>query len=293
MSCFGGCSFDGRLKVSPVELGWAVCYRFAVTNALEAKLQRLREILRAHAPLVIAYSGGVDSAYLLAEAHRTLGAQVLGAIADSPSLPRQALADALALAERLGARVEVLQTDELDNPSYASNPVNRCYFCKAELFAKLDRLALHRNFKAIAYGENADDMLQVRPGRRAASEFSIVAPLREAALTKEEIRTLSRGLGLPTADAPAQPCLSSRIPHGTPVTIEALRMVEAGEEFVRGLGFRVFRVRHLADGPRAKVQIAPEEMERLPRTEGQLRQGLIAAGYAGVEIDPAGYRAAN
>lgn len=255
------------------------------------KLTRLRAQLRAHAPLVIAYSGGVDSAYLLAEAHATLGAQVLGVIADSPSLPRQALADALALAEKIGAATEVVRTDELSNPDYATNPPNRCYFCKAELFTKLDALAAARGFRAIAYGENADDMTQVRPGRQAAAEFSILGPLRDAGLTKAEIRELSRTLGLPTADAPAQPCLSSRIPHGTPVTVEALAMIERSEAHVRSLGFRVFRVRHLADGaPRARVQIAPEEMPRLPQLREILEAGLRAAGYAAVEIDPAGYR---
>ena len=262
---------------------------------ISAKLHALRTQLRAHAPLLIAYSGGVDSAYLLAEAHAVLGAQVLGVIADSPSLPRQALADALELAEKIGAQVEVVRTDELANPDYANNPPNRCYFCKAELFTKLDALAPARGFRAIAYGENADDMQQVRPGRKAAEEFSIIAPLRDAGLAKAEIRELSRALGLPTADAPAQPCLSSRIPHGTPVTIGALAMVERGEAHVRSLGFRIFRVRHIAGdsgAPRARVQIAPDEMPRLAQFAHELETGLLAAGYTAVEIDPAGYRAA-
>ncbi len=259
------------------------------------KVAQLRTQIRAHAPLVIAYSGGVDSAYLLAEAHACLGAEVLGVIADSPSLPRQALADALALAAQIGAPVEVVRTDELANPDYANNPPNRCYFCKAELFTKLDALAAGRGFRAIAYGENADDMKQVRPGRRAATEFAILGPLRDAGLTKAEIRELSRELHLPTADAPAQPCLSSRIPHGTPVTTEALGMIERGEALVRSLGFRIFRVRHIAAGsaaPHARVQIAPGEMPRLPQVARELEAGLLAAGYAAVEIDPAGYRTA-
>jgi uncharacterized protein len=263
---------------------------------MNEKLASLRDQLRAYAPLVIAYSGGVDSAYLLAEAQRTLGDAALGVIADSPSLPRQALADALALAEQIGARVEVVQTGEVDDPEYAANPMNRCYFCKAELFTRLDALARERGFRAIAYGENADDMKQVRPGRQAAAEFSILGPLRDAGLTKAEIRELSRELHLPTADAPAQPCLSSRIPHGTPVTVEALAMVERGEAHVRSLGFRVFRVRHLADGAqsvRARVQIAPDEMPRLPEVTEALEAGLRAAGYASVEIDPAGYRSGS
>jgi uncharacterized protein len=259
---------------------------------LAAKLKRLHSILASHAPLVIAYSGGVDSAYLLAAANGLLGDRMLGVIADSPSLPRQALEDALTLAAEIGAPVEIVATEELQDKRYASNPVNRCYFCKAELFTKLDSLARARGYAAIAYGENADDMLQVRPGRLAAEQFHVVAPLRDAALTKAEIRELSRDLGLPTADAPAQPCLSSRIPHGTPVTAAALAMVERGEALVRSLGFKVFRVRHLALGheTRARLQVAPEEMDRIPPVTEALLSGLRAAGYDAVEIDPAGYR---
>jgi len=264
---------------------------------MNEKVENLRRLLADHAPLLIAYSGGVDSAYLLAEAHGVLGDRMLGVIADSPSLPRQALADALALAERIGVPVEVVRTNELENPAYANNPVNRCYFCKAELFGRLESLAVERHFRAVAYGENADDMRQVRPGRQAAAEFSVVAPLRDAGLTKAEIRERSRELGLPTADAPAQPCLSSRIPHGTPVTVHALAMVEQGEAWVRSLGFRVFRVRHnvAADAgpPKARVQIAPEEMPTLdPVLADRLSAGLRAVGYGEVEIDPAGYRSA-
>lgn len=256
------------------------------------KLALLQSQLRAHAPLVIAYSGGVDSAFLLAEAGRTLGPEVLGVIADSPSLPRAALAAALALAEQIGVRVEVVRTQELSNPDYASNPPNRCYFCKAELFTQLDALARARGFRAIAYGENADDVAQERPGRRAAEEFAVLAPLRAAGLTKAEIRALSRELGLPTAEAPAQPCLSSRIPWGTPVTLDALGMVERAEEHLRGLGFRVFRVRHIVEREmvRARVQIAPEEMGRLENVMREIDRGVRAAGYSSVEIDPAGYR---
>lgn len=255
------------------------------------KLERLHAILEAHAPLMIAYSGGVDSAYLLAEARRVLGERVLGVIADSPSLPRQALADALELARQIGAPVEVVATDEMSDPNYASNPLNRCFFCKSELFLKLDQLARERGFAAIAYGENADDVHQVRPGRDAAAKFAVIAPLKEAGMTKEEIRVHSRELGLPTADAPAQPCLSSRIPHGTPVTLEALGMIERAEGFVRSLGFRVFRVRHLAEeGPRARVLIAPEEMGKLDGCREALLNGVAAAGYRSVEIDPVGYR---
>jgi uncharacterized protein len=266
-------------------------------KSLNEKLEALRSQLRAHSPLLVAYSGGVDSAYLLAEARSVLGREgVLGVIADSASLPRKALAAALDLAGEIDARVEVVQTAELANPAYASNPVNRCYFCKAELFSQLENIARVRLFSGLAYGENADDVRQVRPGRRAAQEYAVIAPLMEAGLAKAEIRELSRSLGLPTADAPAQPCLSSRIPHGTPVTVSALAMVEAGEEWVRSLGFSVFRVRHLeqinSEGARAKVQLAPAEMLRLQDFKRDIESGLQAVGYAEVEFDPEGYRSA-
>lgn len=262
-------------------------------NPVDAKRERLREILRANAPLIIAYSGGVDSAFLLGEARRELGDRVLGVIADSPSLPRQALAEAVALARAIGAPIEVVKTLELDNPDYAANPPNRCYFCKAELFHALDKLAHDRGYPAIAYGENADDMKQERPGRKASEEFHVIAPLRDAGLTKAEIRQLSREIGLPTADAPAQPCLSSRIPWGTPVTLDALSLVERGEEHLRSLGFRVFRVRHVVrvgEAPRALVQIAPDELSRTAELRGEIERGIREAGYAAVEIDPLGYR---
>ena len=260
---------------------------------MNAKLSRLRAQLRAHAPLVIAYSGGVDSAFLLAEARRELGDRMLGVIADSPSLPRQSLAEAVALARAIGAPIEVVKTQELENPDYAANPPNRCYFCKAELFQTLDALARSRGYPAIAYGENADDMQHERPGRVAAAEFHVLAPLRDAGLTKAEIRRLSRDIGLPTADAPAQPCLSSRIPWGTPVTTDALAMVERAEEHIRALGFRVFRVRHVvkhATPPSALVQIAPGELLLAAPVIEEIERGVLGAGYVSVEIDPGGYR---
>ena len=262
-------------------------------SSAEAKRHRLHELFRQHSPLVIAYSGGVDSAFLLAEARRELGDRVLGVIADSPSLPRQALAEAVALAHAIGVPVEVVKTQELENPDYAANPPNRCYFCKAELFQTLDALARSRGYPAIAYGENADDMQHERPGRAAAAEFHVLAPLRDAGLTKADIRRLSRELGLPTADAPAQPCLSSRIPWGTPVTVDALAMVERAEEHLRHLGFRVFRVRHIVKHdapPAALVQIAPGELALAAHMQTEIERGVREAGYASVEMDPGGYR---
>lgn len=260
---------------------------------LAAKEALLERILSRHAPLLIAYSGGVDSTLLLAVAHRILGDQVTGIIADSPSLPRASLNEAVRLAKELGIHLELVATTELEDPRYAENPINRCYFCKAELFSRMDQVARERHFAAIAYGENADDPAHLRPGSQAAAEFSVIAPLKEAGLTKADVRALSRKLGLPTADAPAQPCLSSRIPHGTRVTSEALDYVERGEAIVRQFGFKVFRVRYLPpegmDGlprPGAKIQISTEEMPKLETTLNTLIAALSASGFSQVEIDP-------
>lgn len=258
--------------------------------SLEEKTTHVREILRAPGPLLIAYSGGVDSTCLLALAHRELGPAALGVIADSPSLPRAALAEALRVAEKIGARVETVQTCEFENEDYLKNPPDRCYFCKAELFARLEALAIARSFARIAYGENADDPAALRPGSRAAAEFQVLAPLRQAGLTKADVREISRQLGLPTHDAPAQPCLSSRIPHGTRVTREALSLVEKGEAALRHLGYRIFRVRYLEEEkPAARIQIAPDEMRHLTDAT-LLEEALLTAGFARIEIDPAGYR---
>lgn len=256
---------------------------------LAAKEVLLEGILSRHAPLLIAYSGGVDSTLLLAIAHRTLGNQATGIIADSPSLPRASLNEAVRVAKEMGAQLELVATTELEDPRYAENPMNRCYFCKAELFTRMDQVARERGFASIAYGENADDLAHLRPGSQAAAEFSVIAPLKEAGLTKADVRALSRKLGLPTADAPAQPCLSSRIPHGTRVTSEALDYVERGEAIVRQFGFKVFRVRYVPlegiDRPGAKVQVSPEEMPRLESTRSTLIAALSASGFSRVEID--------
>jgi pyridinium-3,5-biscarboxylic acid mononucleotide sulfurtransferase len=263
-------------------------------NKAEEKLRELRELLKGVGPLLVAYSGGVDSTFLLSEATGILGHRALGILADSPSLPRSALTAALAAAKAFRANVEVISTAELDNPRYARNPVNRCYFCKLELFTRMRGIALERGFRTLAYGENADDALQLRPGADAALEFRVLAPLRMTGLTKAEIRLLSREQGLPTADTPAQPCLSSRIPYGTFVTGDALRMIEEAEEYVRSCGFKIFRVRYLARGgetPIAKLQVDPVEMEKLCGVETQIGEALRAIGFRDLVVDPDGYRA--
>ena len=262
----------------------------SLKDDLSRKEDLLREIFSKHAPLLIAYSGGVDSTLLLALAHKTVGHQVTGIIADSPSLPRASLAEAIRVAAMIGVAVEVVATTELEDPRYAENPMNRCYYCKAELFTRMDEVAKERGFAAIAYGENADDPAHLRPGSLAASEFSVIAPLKEAGLTKSEVRELSRRLGLPTADAPAQPCLSSRIPHGTQVTRETLNSVERAEEIVRSMGFKVFRVRYLPpEGtarPGAKVQVSSDETPLLETRKQNLLALLTRDGFERVEFDP-------
>src|SRR6202163_1705183 len=219
-------------------------------------LARLAEI----PSLIVALSGGADSAYLAWAAHKALGGQALSVTALSPSYSAHDRAIVEEFVNKLGVRHEFIETHEMDNPAYRANAADRCYFCKDELFSALDELAHERGFAAVAYGVNADDTLDFRPGHRAATEHQVLAPLLEARLTKAEIRLLSRRAGLPTWDRPASACLASRLPYGTEVTSERLGLVERGEAALRALGFRQFRVR-LHD-KLARIEIAPEEMDR-------------------------------
>jgi uncharacterized protein len=209
-----------------------------------SKLDQLRELLRSYGSCLVAYSGGVDSVFLARVARDVLGDKSLAVIADSASLPRRELEEALEIASRFQIPVRVVRTEEFQNPNYTANPVNRCYFCKHELFTELEPIARDEKFAVIAYGENASDVGDFRPGAQAAKEFQVRAPLKEVGMTKAEIREYSAQLGLPTADKPQMACLSSRIPYGEVVTPEKLRMIEAAEYVLRDLGFHDVRVRH-------------------------------------------------
>ena len=282
------------------------------------RYERLRGLLRSYGSCLVAYSGGVDSVFLAYVAHEVLGDKALAAIADSPSLPRREFEEALALARQFQFPVRVIRTREFENPSYLANPDNRCYFCKHELFTELAPLAKAEGFAVIAYGENASDIGDFRPGAQAAAQFQVRAPLKEAGLTKADIRALSAELGLPTADKPQMACLSSRVPYGEAVTPEKLKMIEQAENVLRDLGFYDVRVRHhelrkaalpttLDSSPRkseatagqpsailhlARIEVGPAEMRKFLEngTSTKVAEALKKIGYAHVTLDLQGYR---
>ncbi len=261
-----------------------------MSEAPHAKELRLHRLLSEVPSAIVAFSGGVDSAYLAWSATRVLGPRALCITADSASYPDHHRRLALDLARTFRFNHEVIRTHELDRPEYRANPVNRCYYCKQELYTHLAAIARERGVAVIVDGNNADDRGDYRPGRQAAREFGVRSPLDEADLTKSEIRELSRRAGLPTWDEPASACLSSRIPFESEVTDEKLRQIERAEAVVRDLGFRVCRVRH--HDTVARIEISREELPRAlePGVADRIVAGLKALGYRYVTLDLQGYR---
>jgi uncharacterized protein len=259
-----------------------------VTDSLTSKLQRLREQISELQSVVVAFSGGVDSSLMLKVASDCLHEDSHGVLAVSPSLPQSEKEEAIALAQTIGARLELIETLEVQDASYAANAPNRCFFCKDHVYAALRRYADTRCIPHILDGMNADDTLDIRPGRAAAVKHGVQSPLHDLSFTKEEVREAAKALGLPTWDKPAAACLSSRIPYGTPVTTDLLRRIEAAEAYVRSLGFRELRVRHHGDV--ARLEVLPTEFAAALSNQEELVGGLKALGWLYVTLDLEGLR---
>ena len=263
------------------------------STALHAKSLTLQENLRRLGRVLVAYSGGVDSAFLASAAHRELGANMLAVLADSPSLARSQMHDAVAFAQEQGIPLTIVQTEEMASPEYLKNDASRCFHCKEELFTVMEEFRAQNGFDVIAYGVNRDDQGDYRPGQEAARRHGVSAPLLEAGMTKQDIRELARLAGLRIWDKPASACLSSRIEYGRPVTAEALQAVEQGEEALRQLGFRQVRVRH--HGDIVRIEIARDELPRALRPEMAVEFTRIfkALGFAYVTLDLEGFRSGS
>jgi uncharacterized protein len=265
-----------------------------IDGDLDRKLRRLREILREYRKVVIAYSGGVDSVFLLKVAVDCLGVdQVLACIGVSESLARSEYESALNIAKEIGATVEIVHPQEMANPQYQANPANRCYYCKMELYGLLSELARQRGYDVVLCGTNADDLTDFRPGLQAAKKYNVISPLEAGGLTKEDIRVLSQAMHLPTWDKPAQPCLASRMAYGMEITPERLRQVERGEEFLRQMGLRELRVRH--HGNLVRIEVPCDQIMKL--VENGTREKIVAffrdLGFTYVSLDLQGFRSGS
>jgi len=258
------------------------------SRSLVEKDSMLRLLIRGYESLIVAYSGGVDSTFLASVAYEVLGARSLAVTSRSPSVAPEELDAAVELAAARGWRHMVVDTDEMSDPRYVVNDGRRCFFCKTELYSHLDRVAVAEGITKVANGANVDDLGDYRPGMEAALNFEVVSPLVEAGLAKQDIRDLSKEMGLPTWDKPAQPCLSSRIPYGTSVSIEALTRIGRSEKGLRELGFPVVRVRHYGDT--ARVEIPLEDFERFESVRSTAEQLVLTSGYEVMELDPKGFR---
>ena len=264
------------------------------TRTIEQKQKELEEILSSLGRVLIGYSGGVDSAVLAVAAHRVLGDNAIAVTADSESYASGELESARQLMRDFGIRHEVVRTHELENPDYSRNPINRCYFCKQELFTHMNQMATEQKANAILYGQNTDDVGDFRPGAQAAKDYGVRAPLQEAGLNKQDVRALAKQWGLPVWNRPAMACLSSRFPYGTPVTAQGLRMVDRAESFVRKMGFEQLRVRHHSDI--ARIELPPDKLNHLlgkAELTDKLYNELITLGYGLVAVDLRGFRSGS